>query len=186
MPRACPGGTYSSEVKRQNASQCTDVDPGYFAVPGSKEQIACPKGMFTNASMATKDKCEACAANQYQDATGASLCIGCTSLDACPIGQYRAGCGGSSAGSCTPCTKSDDEYFTPHASAQMSDACPKATCSNLACSAGSVRTGSCGVDANRSNDEYECTACLAGTCAPTGTEDTCTTCPAGHYQDQAP
>jgi len=173
--------------------------------------------------------CDACLTDQYQNQTGQAACLLCSSLPACPIGQYRAGCGGSSPGSCTPCTpvaneyfisgggladgcarsrcdaevacatgsyragcevnspgfctpctnKDSTEYYTGHG--QLSDACPKATCSHLTCTAGHVRTGSCGVDQNRSNDEYECTACLAGTFAATGAEATCELCPAGKF-----
>lgn len=185
VPRACPGGTYSNATNLENEWQCTNVNPGYFAVAGSKEQTACPRGMFTNASMATKDRCEACAADQYQDETGASSCISCASLDACPIGQYRAGCGSSSSGSCTPCIKAHDEYFTLGAPPQISDACPKAKCSNLTCTPGTIRTGSCGVDATRSNNEYECTACSPGTMAPNVGSVECTPCPAGMYQESS-
>ena len=35
---ACAGGTYSSATNSDEASDCTDADPGYYATTGSTEQ----------------------------------------------------------------------------------------------------------------------------------------------------
>ena len=181
-PIPCLPGSFSSATNLTRADECTPADLGFFAPLGSVDQTPCAAG--TSAAKGGEQTCTACTADHYQDQTGQALCAPCSNLTACQVGQYRAGCGGSSPGSCTPCTKSDDEYFTLGVLAQIADTCPTATCSNLQCAAGSVRTGSCGVDATRSNDDYECTLCLPGTYAAFGNESACDACPDDHYQHQ--
>ena len=176
-PLPCFAGSYSDATDLKEAAECTKTGAGFYAPTGSTDQMPCASG--TIAPTGGLGACVQCDAGEFQDAEGAIECEPCSMR--CPTGQYHTGCGGSSQGSCTPCTKANSEYFTPDAEAQIADTCPKARCSNLQCDPGSVRTGSCGVDATRSNDEYECKACFAGTYAAHGNQS-CSKCTAGKYQ----
>ena len=57
----------------------------------------------------TCSDCYICSAEEYMvtdcDKTTNRLCAPCTALPACPIGNYRQGCGSGSEGQCVPCQK---------------------------------------------------------------------------------
>ena len=105
----------------------------------------------------------------------------CYDETVCSTGEYRAGCGGVVNGFCTPCTdKNVTEYFVGDGG--LRDACPKAPCANIECAAGSSRTGSCGNDITRSNNNFVCELCTPGTFNDQMNATTCTSCAAGTYQ----
>ena len=88
--RPCSGGTYSNATDNNEASDCTDVDPGYFATTGSTVQRVCAKGTFTDASTTPKDSCTPCAASTYQDAQGATACKACEAGCAQQLARSRS------------------------------------------------------------------------------------------------
>ena len=102
----------------------------------------------------------------------------------CAAGQYRSGCGGSEAGSCTSCsTPSDGQYITGHGG--LTDSCPTAVCPT--CEIGNYNNGCGGTD---SGSCKACTNAAAGQYYITdgGQSNTCgvlncqTTCGIGKYR----
>ena len=68
----------------------------------------CGSGVPTAAPPAPPPDCTPCGEGEYQvqacTGTDDRVCAPCSSLSSCGSGQYRSGCGGSSAGSCVACT----------------------------------------------------------------------------------
>ena len=86
-------------------------------------------------------------------------------------------------GACTPCTASVTSitYYTSHGGVE--DACPTAPCNNVTCPAGHFRSGNCGDDATRSNNDFLCEPCPPGTHEPASSSSTqCMRCASGTYQ----
>ena len=81
----CPAGTASSVLGAKSISDCQACPSGTWCGFGAAEPVGCAKGTFTNASM-TKDKCEPCAAGQYQDELRQSDCKLCRAGLYCPSG----------------------------------------------------------------------------------------------------
>jgi hypothetical protein len=80
---ACPPGTFSDAIGR--STPCTPVQAGFYGASavgpaGSASQIICPIGSFCTNGVARP-----CPAGQYQSATGATACLGCTFE--CPSGM---------------------------------------------------------------------------------------------------
>ncbi|KAL3921489.1 MAG: hypothetical protein SGPRY_004887 [Prymnesium sp.] len=44
--KLCPAGTFSNMTGLSSEAQCLDVQPGYYAPLGSREQVACPRWGF--------------------------------------------------------------------------------------------------------------------------------------------
>lgn len=190
----CPEGQYQSAPGQTACQSCS-------AVPSLRRQLstsqpsnnppftspqACSTGQYrSGCGLSSPGGCTPCSAqpNFYFTSDGGltDSCntSACDALDVCDVGSYRAGCEASSTGFCTPCTnKNSTEYYTDHGG--LVGVCAKATCSHLTCDAGHIRTGSCGVDQTRSNDDYTCEACRPGTYEDQGA---CIPCSAGSFQN---
>ena len=86
-------------------------------------------------------------------------------------------------GFCQPCTKADSEYYIDSDDVEP---CTATACDNILCAAGHFRTGRCGDDITRSNNDYTCVPCAKGSYNPldqTEAEE-CELCDAGSYQDE--
>jgi len=156
----CPSGYHSNQTApiMTSESDCIACGHGVFCPVGSAASTECPAG--TIAPNALSAACTPCASEEYQNATGQAACYRCDAKTACPNGQYREGCGASSAGSCVPCTPAADRYFVGPGG--LSDSCPTRACAELSsCPIGSYRVG-CGVNSagfctpcsNKGNDEF--------------------------------
>ena len=93
--------------------------------------------------------------------TGLTDCVRCDSLERCPTGQYRSGCGSKSGGVCTPCTKSRGRYFSSAGDTTkfLTDSCPTSPC-NL-CPLGQYRSG-CGEPLSDAASPGFCRPCPPG------------------------
>lgn len=102
-PTNCPPGTFSAEYGAADASKCLACPMGKYCTEASTSPTDCPQGTFNNVTGASSAlQCRPCSLNTYMDLTGASACFSCA---LCSVaGQYKTGCGGSSAGSCTACS----------------------------------------------------------------------------------
>ena len=116
----CAAGSKSGST---GSTSCTTCDPGSFSSgTGNSICTACSPGYFSSSSGVTQ--CSPCLAGTYGASSGLTMCSTCTTsaqgvpsytpsngLSACTpcvtcvdTGKYRAGCGGSSAGSCAVCS----------------------------------------------------------------------------------
>ena len=88
-----------------------------------------------------------------------SLCNSCPSAacdTTCSIGQYRSGCGGSSAGTCIACTGLDTDFYWT-GDGGLSNSCPSAAC-DTNCPTGEYRFGCGGSFATSTSSAGFCTA----------------------------
>ena len=153
----CAAGTFS-------------LQPGSVVCDRCDALASCGTGQYHlgcgGASQGTCTPCSSTPDWYYVDTSIALLSDSCptqacSELAPCATGYYRLNCGGTSLGTCIPCTnKAVVEYYTSHGG--LADSCPTATCQYLQCVAGSVRTGACGNDATGSNNDYACEQCAAG------------------------
>ena len=102
-PMNCPAGTFSAEYGSTDLSKCQVCPMGKYCAEASTFSTDCPQGTFNNVTGASSAlQCRPCSLNTYMDLTGASACFSCA---LCSVaGQYKTGCGGSSAGSCIACS----------------------------------------------------------------------------------
>ena len=107
MPMPCAEGTYSDEIGLSRAAQCTQTDPGFYAIAGSTRQTECAVG--TAQPDAGKGSCNKCEAGTFQDNEGQSSCRICSvgsfsanilSCEKCQVGEYCPE--GSKTGSLCP------------------------------------------------------------------------------------
>jgi hypothetical protein len=102
---ACPKGTWSAAVAPTSSSACQNCDAGKYSVTlaatVSTTCISCDAGTFSGAAGASA--CTNCLAGFYAASTGAIACTPC-SVAGLTSGQYRADCGGISAGTVGSCT----------------------------------------------------------------------------------
>ena len=68
-------------------------------------------------------------------------CSSCPESSMCTAGQYLSGCGGSSVGTCAPCTNMPSSGYYYTGLGNLQDACPYAAC--ISCGPGATLTG-CG------------------------------------------
>ena len=99
----CAAGYYNPYSGADNVSKCLSCQPGKYCPVGSKEGINCTLGRSNkDIGSSAHDSCTWCLAPFYADVTGLSACKQCTPCSA--VGQFRLGCGNSTAGICAGCT----------------------------------------------------------------------------------
>ena len=192
--RQCDAGDYLS---LGSCRPCTNAAPGfYYTNYSDPESDACPTAeclqdcpsaveVRVECGGASHGYCSPCDASSLSpglyfnspNATTAAECTSaaCVDLPSCAVGQYRSGCGGHSEGTCFACTPIDNQFFTSDGG--LTDSC-ESLCEFLTCPAGYLRTGRCGDDALRSNNDFLCELCPIGEYCPAGTLRG-TSCPAG-------
>jgi hypothetical protein len=115
----CPAGYYCTGGISDKKS-CT-ASAGRYCDQGSsnEEGEQCPAGYYCTGGIADKKSCTASAGRYcdqgssneegeqcpagYYCAGGISDKESCSTVDVCPAGEYRSGCGGGSTGKCVPC-----------------------------------------------------------------------------------
>ena len=175
-PKECPADEFL-DIFHSSGGHCTPCT-----------NLTCPAEQYRKGSCAfitdgyTCHACDnlSCAAGQFRtgDCGGTRNALVCNACKAdCGTGQYRRGCAGTSAGSCSACTgaparahytgqgsvnaddcgwRCDDEHFLSGGSCSA--------CGSQTCPAGQYRSGSC---SHSAGDGYQCNACLAN--CPAGT-----------------
>jgi hypothetical protein len=94
----CMPGYYGSSAI--SPTLCTACSPGSWSARGATSCTLCALGFYQDASAATV--CKPCdMAVGYAANTGQSACTPCAN---CTVGNYKLGCGGSAAGSCSACS----------------------------------------------------------------------------------
>ena len=150
---------------------CVETRPtgGRRTGRGSRRRLlcggqGCGSGVPTAAPPAPPPDCTPCGEGEYQvqacTGTDDRVCAPCSSLSSCGSGQYRSGCGGSSAGSCVACTVGTFK------TSSGSEAC--SSCAG--CSAGKYRSGCGGSSAG------SCIACGSGTFKTSSGSEACSSC----------
>ena len=130
----------------------------------------CPKGSFSDATMAVKAECQACPAGTFQDTLGATSCKPCSQGRYCPAG----------AAAPLPCTAGTYSTATNlKSAAECTDAGPgfyatTGSTVQTVCPKGSFSDATMAVKA-------ECQACPAGTFQDALGATFCKPCPPGFY-----
>lgn len=101
----CTAGKYSAAYAATSVSQCLPCPPGKYCPVASIQGIDCPVGTYNRFSgRQVYTDCQNCDAPVYSDVTGLSACKDCALCTT--VGQFRTGCGGSTAGTCASCSNS--------------------------------------------------------------------------------
>ena len=93
----CKPGYFGSAT---SPTACTQCSPGYWSARAATACTQCALGLYQDASASTG--CKTCDTGiGYAATLGQALCTPCA---ACTTGNYKSGCGGQNAGTCTTCT----------------------------------------------------------------------------------
>lgn len=121
----CPSGKFVASFGTSSSSGCTSCVPGTFSTLGSSACSNCQAGKF---SFAGSSGCSSCPVGTFQESTGGSVCLACSSGHAsvtlasvscidCPSGAYSSP-GASGCSSCAP------GYMQPASASPSCSSCP--------------------------------------------------------------
>jgi hypothetical protein len=100
--KQCKPGTFGSPAI--NPTSCTPCARGQVSAAGATSCTPCAAGSI--ASETGMEQCTACqpvgGIQTFAASSGLSACTLCTAT--CTNGQFKSGCGGNNAGSCTSCS----------------------------------------------------------------------------------
>ena len=164
----CPAGSFTED---DNADACTPCPSGgWCPIAGASSRMVfqpCPSGSYNPSEGATSNaSCRACPLGKASSVPGSSAASNCkpcpagafaatrgqSFCDPCPDGEFQSETEQSACTPCTMCTQ-NTTYVAAPCSAITDTICP--LCTNLNCSAGQHRLGTC----EGSNNGYTCANC---------------------------
>ena len=130
---------------------------GFGAGPASNCPWVCNAG-FTSIDGVSCSACAACPGGEYRTGCGGTSAGVCSVCGACPVGEYRTDCGGTSAGACSVCGACPEWQKRVDCSGVSPGTCCTLGLSEpIPCPPGTYGTGVGGTSASM------CTVCNAGT-----------------------